>query len=65
MSDLQAEIDQLEAAKARGVLSLRMGDEEVRYRSLAEMNQVIAEKRAKLRGAGHSQHYPQFVGRPR
>lgn len=65
MIDLQTQIDQLEAAKAKGALRLRIGDEEVQYRSLAEMNAIIAEKRAQLRATGHSQHYPSFVARPR
>lgn len=65
MSELEDQINAIESAIAKGALTLKMGEEQVTYRSLAEMRSIAAELKAR-RGTGASrQHYPQFVERPR
>lgn len=60
------QLAQIKAARARGAVRLRMGNEEVQYRSLAEMDQIIASIEAELTGTSGrgKQHYPQFMERP-
>jgi hypothetical protein len=43
MAYTQAQIDALKRAIASGVLIVRHGDEQVTYRSLAEMRQALAD----------------------
>ena len=43
MAYTQAQIDTLKKAIASGVLIVRHGDEQVTYRSLAEMRRVLAD----------------------
>ena len=66
MSYTPEQRDALKLAIARGVTKLRVGNEEVNYRSLAEMRGILADMEAELAGArpGRNQLYPQFVERP-
>ncbi|WP_370584768.1 phage head-tail joining protein [Paracoccus sp. IB05] len=43
-----------------------MGEEQVTFRSLAEMRSLLAEMEASVAGSAGTglQHYPQFVERP-
>jgi hypothetical protein len=51
--------DALRAAIARGVTRLRMGNEEVQYRSLDEMRRILADMEAELAPiALPRRHYP-------
>ncbi|NEI52705.1 hypothetical protein GR217_34365 [Rhizobium leguminosarum] len=43
MAYTQAQIDSLKKAIASGVLIVRHGDEQITYRSLAEMRRVLAD----------------------
>ena len=53
--------DALKAAIARGALRLRMGNEEVQYRSLDEMRRILADMDAELTTTTATrQHYPSF-----
>lgn len=51
MAYTENDIAALESAIARGLTSARRGDEEVRYRSLAEMQAILAQMKAEVRGA--------------
>lgn len=42
LSQLQARLEQLKAARDSGALSVRKGDDSVTYRTLAELNATIA-----------------------
>ena len=66
MSYTQDDITRLRSAIAKGASKVRMGDEEVTFRSLAEMRSLLAEMEASVAGSASAsrQHYPQFVGRP-
>lgn len=64
MSYTQNDIDQLQAAIAKGVSQARLGEEQVTFRSLAEMRSTLAEMKAAVNGAASMQHYPTFVARP-
>lgn len=64
MSTPQERIEALEAAIARGALQVRVGDEQVTYRSLAEMRSILSELKAAAGTAPVRQHYPRFVRRP-
>lgn len=64
MSYTQDDITRLRAAIAKGASKVRMGDEEVTFRSLAEMRSLLAEMEASVAGSAGRQHYPQFVERP-
>jgi hypothetical protein len=46
--------DQLKAAIARGATRLRMGNEEVQYRSLDEMRETLAMIEADLAGTANN-----------
>jgi hypothetical protein len=45
MAFTQTDIDNLEAAIARGVKKVKQGDEEVEYRSLSEMERTLRRMR--------------------
>lgn len=62
MSYTTEQRDALKAAIARGVTRLRMGNEEVQYRSLDEMRRILADMDADLAPAPPSRrHYPSFT----
>lgn len=46
--DTQAQLDALNAAIAKGVTELQMGQERVRYRSIDEMLRIVAMLERKL-----------------
>jgi hypothetical protein len=48
MAYTQAQIDALKRAIASGVLTVRHGDEQVTYRSIAEMRQVLKDMEAEV-----------------
>jgi hypothetical protein len=50
MATTQAELDALISARNRGVLSVGHGDKRVQYRSLDEMDRLIARMRRELSG---------------
>lgn len=50
MSYTQAQVDALRVAIATGALEVQNGQERVKYRSLAEMQRVLAEAEASLAG---------------
>ncbi len=58
------QIESLRAAIARGALQVRVGDEQVTYRSLAEMRSILAEMEAATGTSGPRHIYPRFVRRP-
>lgn len=62
MSYTTEQRDALKAAIARGVTRLRMGNEEVQYRSLDEMRRILADMDAELAPAAATRrHYPSFT----
>lgn len=65
MSYTQTDIDNLRRAIARGASSVKMGEEQVTFRSLAEMRSTLAEMEQSVNGGASRQHYPAFVARPR
>ncbi len=66
MSYTQEDIDKLRSAIAKGASQVKIGEEQVTFRSLAEMRSLLAEMEAAVAGAGSAgrQHYPQFMERP-
>jgi hypothetical protein len=60
----QQDADRLRAAIAKGVTQLRMGDEQIVYRSLDEMRSILAEMETAISGRAGRQHYPSFARRP-
>lgn len=50
MAYTQADIDELKRIKASGALRAKFADREVEYRSLAEINQVLAEAEREVNG---------------
>ena len=64
MSYTQGDIDKLRAAIAKGASEVRIGEEQVKFRSLAEMRSLLAEMEAAVRPPVSRQHYPQFMERP-
>lgn len=66
MSWTQADIDALKAAMAKGASKVRIGDEEVQFRSLSEMRAQLADMERAVAGvaAPSMQHYPRFTVRP-
>ncbi|TYB83947.1 phage head-tail joining protein [Oceaniovalibus sp. ACAM 378] len=64
MSYTQDDIDSLRKAIAKGVSQAKMGEEQVTFRSLAEMRSTLAEMEQSVNGSVSRQHYPTFVGRP-
>ncbi len=66
MSYTAEDIARLRAAIAKGASQVKMGEEQVTFRSLAEMRSLLSEMEASVAGAGSAsrQHYPQFVERP-
>lgn len=58
MAYTQADIDELKRIKASGALRAKFADREVEYRSLEELNQVLAEMEQAVNGAnGTSTNY--------
>lgn len=51
MATTQSELDELIAARNKGVLSVGHGDKRVQYRSLHEMDRLIARMRRDLSGS--------------
>ena len=66
MSYTQTDVDRLKSALAKGALSVRVGDEQVQFRSVTEMRQILRDMERELAGATAAprQTYPQFVTRP-
>lgn len=64
MSWTQADIDALKTAIAKGASQVRIGDEQVVFRSLAEMKQTLALMQGEVAGTPAAQVYPRFVARP-
>ena len=64
MSYSQSDVDRLRAAIAKGASQLKIGEEQVTFRTLAEMRSLLAEMEASVSGSVNRQHYPQFVERP-
>ena len=64
MSYTQADIDRLRAAMAKGASQLRIGEEQVTFRSLAEMRSLLSEMELAVNGGPGRQTYPPFAGRP-
>ena len=64
MSYTQADIDRLRAAMAKGASQLRIGEEQVTFRSLAEMRSLLSEMELAVNGGSSRQHYPTFAVRP-
>ena len=60
MSYSQTDLDNLKAAIAKGVTSVRMNGEEVRFRSLAEMLQTVSIIERSLGIARVSHYQPGF-----
>lgn len=54
MAYTQADADRLRQAIASGATRLRMNNEEVQYRSLAEMKSTLADIEASLEGRSRS-----------
>jgi uncharacterized protein involved in exopolysaccharide biosynthesis len=50
----QADIDELKRVKASGALRAKFADREVEYRSLEELNQVLAEMEREVNGSASS-----------
>lgn len=57
MATTQAELDALRAARNRGVLSVGHGDKRVQYRSLAEMDRLIARMERELAGTSRPKNH--------
>lgn len=65
MSYTQEDIDRLKASMAKGISKARIGDEEVNFRSLAEMQAQLNRMIAEVSPASNSRSvYPVFVARP-
>ena len=56
MATTQAELDALIAARNRGVLAVGHGDKRVQYRSLAEMDRLIARMTRDLASSRPKNH---------
>lgn len=64
MSYTQTDIDALRSAIAKGVSKVRMGEEEVTFRTLSDMRSTLAEMELSVSGGASRQHYPTFAARP-
>lgn len=66
MSYTQDDIARLRAAISKGASQVKVGEEQIVFRSLAEMRSLLAEMEAAAEGGNtvSRQHYPQFVERP-
>jgi hypothetical protein len=53
----QADIDELKRIKASGALKAKFADREVEYRSLEELNSVLAEMEQAVNGGTTSTNY--------
>jgi len=57
----QSQLDELKANFAKGVTSLSRNGEQVQFRSLSEMQQLITKIESELSTTlPNRQHYPQF-----
>lgn len=72
MSFTEQEIAELRAArtslllnKAKGVETIKKGDEQITFRSVSEIDAILADIGAAVDGPKRMQHYPTFVARPR
>ena len=54
MAYTQADIDELKRIRATGALRAKFADREVEYRSLAELNQVLADMEREVNGTGQN-----------
>lgn len=66
MNYTRQDADRLRASIAKGASQVRIGEEQITFRSLAEMRSLLAEMEAELAGpqAVSHQHYPQMMERP-
>lgn len=69
MSYTQDDVTKLRAAIAKGASQVKIGEEQITFRTLAEMRSLLAEMEASIaasQGASGSarQIYPQFMERP-
>ncbi|GGE26657.1 hypothetical protein SAMN05421774_11246 [Gemmobacter megaterium] len=66
MSYTQTDVARLRSAIAKGASQVKVGEEQITFRSLAEMRSLLAEMEASVAGesAPSRQHYPQFMERP-
>lgn len=66
MSYSQDDITALKSALAKGATRVKVGDEEVQFRSLSELRQLLRDMEAEVSGASAAsrQIYPQFADRP-
>jgi len=64
VSYTQTDINRLRAAIAKGASQVKMGEEQVTFRSLTEMRSLLAEMESTVSGSVSRQHYPQFKERP-
>ena len=66
MSWTQADITALKTAMGKGASMVRIGDEQVQFRSVTEMRALLAQMEREVAGATapSMQHYPGFVVRP-
>ena len=66
MSWTQADVDALKTAMAKGASMVRIGDEQVQFRSVNEMRSLLTQMERALAGvtAPALQTYPRFVARP-
>lgn len=65
MSYTQDDVTKLRAALAKGASQVRIGEEQITFRSLAEMRSLLAEMEASLGSSVESrQVYPQPMERP-
>lgn len=55
-----ADLTAIRQAIAKGATRVKMGDEEVQYRSLAEMKQIASDIEGSLNGRRMTRHYPHF-----
>jgi hypothetical protein len=64
VSYTQDDVTRLRDAMAKGAAQVRVGEEQVTFRSLSEMRSLLAEMEAAVKGPAVRQTYPQFVERP-
>jgi hypothetical protein len=65
LADLQAQLVAIKAAKATGVLTVRHGDTQTTYRSLDEMDRVIADLTAEINALSGTTRKPRYIRQPR
>lgn len=64
MSYTEQDIARLRSAISKGASQVKVGEEQITFRSLSEMRSLLAEMEAAVNGASVRQHYPQFMERP-